>query len=258
LEAGAPEQTAEINLEELGMDLELGATGEYALQDLAERAPEFTEESVEIDLEDETFADDGTLRIPGGQSEPADSFDEAASEDDGGTQMLEAAQMRRRSESPTQRGEGWELAEDEPTVSGFGGYEEDTEVDQTLIKKVEPFHEAPTTEVAGFEDDDDANLGLDELTQALKADVDIAADAEPTRQTPGFEPEPEEAAEQQLGDTAEMPPAETNEVGTKLDLARAYIDMGDPEGARSILGEVVAEGDEGQQGEARQLLESLA
>ena len=33
------------------------------------------------------------------------------------------------------------------------------------------------------------------------------------------------------------------EVGTKLDLARAYIDMGDPEGARSILEEVLDEGD---------------
>ena len=32
-----------------------------------------------------------------------------------------------------------------------------------------------------------------------------------------------------------------SEVGTKLDLARAYIDMGDPEGARSILDEVLKE-----------------
>lgn len=52
---------------------------------------------------------------------------------------------------------------------------------------------------------------------------------------------------------------ETNiaEVGTKLDLARAYVDMGDPEGARSILKEVLSEGDEAQQEEARRLLESL-
>ncbi len=47
------------------------------------------------------------------------------------------------------------------------------------------------------------------------------------------------------------------EVGTKLDLARAYVDMGDPEGARSILEEVLDEGDEGQQQQARKLLESL-
>jgi pilus assembly protein FimV len=48
-----------------------------------------------------------------------------------------------------------------------------------------------------------------------------------------------------------------SEVGTKLDLARAYIDMGDPEGARSILDEVVEEGNESQQGEARRLIAAL-
>jgi pilus assembly protein FimV len=47
------------------------------------------------------------------------------------------------------------------------------------------------------------------------------------------------------------------EVGTKLDLARAYLDMGDPDGARSILNEVIEEGDPAQRQEARQLLDSL-
>ena len=48
------------------------------------------------------------------------------------------------------------------------------------------------------------------------------------------------------------------EVGTKLDLARAYIDMGDPDGARSILKEVIEEGGDAHQQEARQLLEELS
>jgi len=47
------------------------------------------------------------------------------------------------------------------------------------------------------------------------------------------------------------------EVGTKLDLARAYVDMGDPSGARSILEEVLDEGDEAQRQQAQQLLDSL-
>ncbi|HSG64485.1 MAG TPA: FimV/HubP family polar landmark protein, partial [Gammaproteobacteria bacterium] len=47
------------------------------------------------------------------------------------------------------------------------------------------------------------------------------------------------------------------EVGTKLDLARAYIDMGDPEGARSILEEVLDEGDSSQKREAQGLIEAL-
>jgi len=48
------------------------------------------------------------------------------------------------------------------------------------------------------------------------------------------------------------------EVGTKLDLARAYVDMGDPEGAKSILGEVIDEGDESQRQEAQRLLDNLS
>jgi pilus assembly protein FimV len=47
------------------------------------------------------------------------------------------------------------------------------------------------------------------------------------------------------------------EVGTKLDLARAYVDMGDPAGARSILEEVLEEGDAAQRQQAQQLMDSL-
>ena len=50
----------------------------------------------------------------------------------------------------------------------------------------------------------------------------------------------------------------TDETATKLDLARAYIDMGDAEGARDILDEVVAEGSEAQQQEARELIAKLS
>lgn len=49
----------------------------------------------------------------------------------------------------------------------------------------------------------------------------------------------------------------TDETATKLDLARAYIDMGDTEGARDILDEVIAEGNDGQQQEARELIAKL-
>lgn len=48
-----------------------------------------------------------------------------------------------------------------------------------------------------------------------------------------------------------------SEVATKLDLARAYVEMGDTDGAREILEEVLKEGSEQQQAEASQLLASL-
>ena len=63
------------------------------------------------------------------------------------------------------------------------------------------------------------------------------------------EPEP---AEPETVDSATL-----SEVGTKLDLARAYIDMGDPEGARSIIEEVLVEGSAAQKQEGQRLLSTI-
>lgn len=49
-----------------------------------------------------------------------------------------------------------------------------------------------------------------------------------------------------------------DETATKLDLAKAYIDMGDSEGARSILDEVMAEGNDNQKRQARDLAAQIA
>jgi pilus assembly protein FimV len=48
-----------------------------------------------------------------------------------------------------------------------------------------------------------------------------------------------------------------DEAGTKMDLARAYIEMDDPDAARAILDEVVLEGSESQRAEASALLAKL-
>ncbi|NDP49390.1 MAG: hypothetical protein GZ085_13595, partial [Sulfuriferula multivorans] len=50
---------------------------------------------------------------------------------------------------------------------------------------------------------------------------------------------------------------ELDEVGTKLDLARAYVEMGDKEGAREILTEVLSEGSDKQKSDAKGMLNSL-
>lgn len=66
-----------------------------------------------------------------------------------------------------------------------------------------------------------------------------------------------------LGDD-ELEPAgdgeltDLDEVSTKLDLARAYLDMGDPDGARSILDEVIEEGSDDQKHEAQEILQKIA
>lgn len=48
------------------------------------------------------------------------------------------------------------------------------------------------------------------------------------------------------------------EASTKLDLARAYLEMGDKEGAREILQEVVSDGGPDQQADAKKLLATLS
>ena len=50
---------------------------------------------------------------------------------------------------------------------------------------------------------------------------------------------------------------EVDPIDTQLHLARAYIDMGDEDGARPVLNDVIASGDLRQQAEARELLVSI-
>lgn len=56
----------------------------------------------------------------------------------------------------------------------------------------------------------------------------------------------------------EIDPEVWEETNTKLDLARAYLEMGDHEGAREILQEVLSDGDSRQRAEAQKLLGEVA
>jgi len=111
------------------------------------------------------------------------------------------------------------------------------------------------------------DLDLDDLTAALQV-----SEVEDTIQQPGEDATVEHIRPEVSEETDEVPTMNLSpddisselqdartmtEVGTKLDLARAYVDMGDPAGARSILEEVLDEGDEGQKQQAQKLLDSL-
>lgn len=65
------------------------------------------------------------------------------------------------------------------------------------------------------------------------------------------EPEPDLSAPTPVREEAGL--QAWDETATKLDLAKAYIDMGDADGARSILDEVMAEGNDQQKKQARDL-----
>ncbi len=96
---------------------------------------------------------------------------------------------------------------------------------------------------------DDVNAELDKLSQSLES-----PSLEPhfTSEDAAAQPEPEP-----LDDLDFDFFSGSDEVATKLDLARAYIDMGDSQGARDILDEVVKDGDDSQRQEAEDMLSRL-
>jgi pilus assembly protein FimV len=305
----AIDHTAELDLEELGIDLDLGESGEYALKDLGEGLPE-----------DEDKAFTGTLRLDdppafGPQDAGLDAPDEGS-----GTLIMDVPDMAPGGDAGTQRGIGPGLAgnadvsahtginealdetslreagepgeDEDPTLAGLGALSADGDEGDEAAARVArraAADDSPTGEMPAFSDDIDLDLDLDDLTQSLEADLAHATDHDDaTQQAQRAEalggdddatmmaPAPDFAARRDKDATAlspelderygaadhgdetrEMPAGEINEIATKLDLARAYIDMGDAEGARSILGEVVDEGDEVQREEARHLLDTV-
>lgn len=97
---------------------------------------------------------------------------------------------------------------------------------------------------------DDVNAELERLSQSLEQ----PSTGKPGDAAPGFT----EGDALLADDEPEFDfLSGTDEAATKLDLARAYIEMGDADGARDILDEVVAEGDDGQKTEAREMLSRL-
>jgi pilus assembly protein FimV len=80
-----------------------------------------------------------------------------------------------------------------------------------------------------------AAIDLDKLDLSFDADAPVFEDATPS-----------------------VLDGQWHDAATKLDLAKAYQEMGDVEGAREILQEVLHEGDDDQKSEAQSLLAKLA
>jgi pilus assembly protein FimV len=138
-------------------------------------------------------------------------------------------------------------------------------------------------DVGGGEQTKSADAGLDfELPSAAgdeqpqakaAADTTGSIDFDLDLDTQGAKPSAETSAAQpsvdlssislDLGGSSDSLTATTQtdpkwqEVATKLDLAKAYEDMGDKDGARELLNEVLKEGDTAQKGQAQQMLASL-
>ncbi len=124
----------------------------------------------------------------------------------------------------------------------------------------------PTTSFESLELGTAADGGLDfdigALDEAATPDFNPPAAPASAGNEIKWEPEPTAAAEADLEVAAPAGNAQASgqwdETATKLDLAKAYIDMGDAEGARSILQEVMAEGSEAQKKQAHDLSAQIA
>jgi len=144
---------------------------------------------------------------------------------------------------------------------GKGGDDAPTElVTQITPRPDVPHDSGSTAQLEALEEDDALDLDLGDLNKTTSVnreasngvDLDVGSPAS----TEGTFVQTQRIMAEDIP-LPDLEPATMSEVGTKLDLARAYMDMGDPEGARSILSEVLSEGSVSQKQEARRLMDTL-
>ena len=130
-------------------------------------------------------------------------------------------------------------------------------------------------EILDIEDQTDISqidLGVDDISSddidVDAGDLELDLDAEPLKTdtfAPGDFDDPDEIVPAETNITGVniddiddlVLPDDVDEVSTKLDLARAFIDMGDAEGARSSLDDVLNEGSDEQKAEAEELMKQV-
>ncbi len=113
---------------------------------------------------------------------------------------------------------------------------------------IEPAAAPADKQMLDFDFQLDAPVAEVEAAAPLDLDnVDLSLELPPLEETP--EPTPQAVVDLGLDDSDPM--------STKIDLARAYLDMGDKEGAREILLEVMQDGSAEHQAVAKPLLDQI-
>ncbi len=129
---------------------------------------------------------------------------------------------------------------DEP-VTDFDDFEDDLEKDEANAETVKSDHVSDKA-VEDMGEDTMFDQAIQEVPEATGTDVEFDLP----------EVNPDDVDDDDLDFLSD-----SDETATKLDLARAYIDMGDQEGARDIIREVMNEGNDQQKSEAESLLGRL-
>ncbi len=141
----------------------------------------------------------------------------------------------------------------------------------TVVSSMPPLPAQPPKKVSEYHFDFDLT---DHAPHAVDPDKTVVAPLAPPAPAPAPVPAPApapapaaaepswrfgESGSEPYGAERGQDPGEFNDdpIDTKLDLARAYLDMGDADGARAMLGEVLKEGSQMQQATAKRLLDTL-
>lgn len=130
------------------------------------------------------------------------------------------------------------------------------ETEETVVDSADEVQEVADVDIDfGLEDAETTDGAADE-----EISLDLTAEAESMELgsiEEAVEPETAEAEDDAEEDFDLSSLDDVDEISTKLDLARAYLDMGDHEGTREILDEVLADGNDEQKQEANELMEKL-
>ena len=158
-----------------------------------------------------------------------------------------------------------------PTVAiaGIDGESRRSDIDNLVDSELELTLDGPRVEVVDDLDSifdssaaDEPTLARSEMTgsrpSAEKAGAVASSITLDSSDAEGLSPDQESVPTDLLSSQWQMDSGIWDETATKLDLARAYIEMDDGDAAREILEEVISEGREEQRSEARAMLEKLA
>ena len=275
------ESTLECEAEALKSDEESFDFDGVSLEESSESDIDFSSEELNLDLDFDEASLDAAIseedltdtadsdRV----SEFSPSLDDASSEASLSSDSLSLDEVLNEPDSADELSEALSLNEDLGLASDSGLSEELLDVDdfddsildvdlddidlsgeldqESEISLPEEFSEGLGGGVSGLNNEAPNTLDaedlvvsddiLEEATEAFNNDSDLDMDLDGG-----------------LGDAEEFDFLEgTDESSTKLDLARAYIDMGDLDGAKDILDEVTKEGSTEQQAEAKDLLNSI-
>ena len=190
--------------------------------DLSEEAPAEAEDAPLTDATfDIDFADDDALEIEDDLPQDAVSYEPAPS--DNAPRVPELSLVSNGPEMPV------ELDVSDESLS-------DAALDDVSLDEVS---------LEGDTADGDALLSLD--------DAEITSETQDADLTAGIDLDELETADDEFDFLSG-----TDECATKLDLARAYVDMEDFEGAKELLEEVVQEGSDQQKQDALDLMDKIA